>query len=521
MVARTPAAVSRLWDVLPLVSEDPRIQVTFAVDHGSVFSPAVDTRLREAGALILPWTDAVHVPFDLAVAASDNGGLHQLRAPLLLLPHGAGYHRYSAAEPGAISGVRRSTLIHDGSPVPHTLVVAHPGQVERVRQVDSTLADRTLVAGDPCLDRITASRPQRRRYRRAFAAESRVLVVLCSTWGPQSLFGRLPDLPRRVTAALPVDEYRVALVLHPNVWQHHGSLQVRSWLRTAVDAGLAVIPPEEGWRAALVAADLVISDHGSLTCYAVAASTPTLIAADGGPEVVPDSPLRLLLQRLPALRHGEPFDEQVDAAVARGAVARDVVDGMFAEQGAAAKALRERMYRILELAEPPWRAPTYAVPVPAPAIPRPEALQVAVRTAVHQADRLVLTLERRPATWEDWPEADHLTVCEAILEPGLLERASVIWNDDTYDTAESAQQWARTVLRAYPGARVAITGTTEGTLIASIRGAGYVTAQGISPRCVAGSAIYRWSLLPGKVKPTTIQVGTRTLRLEHFAPQHG
>ena len=30
-------------------------------------------------------------------------------------------------------------------------------------------------------------------------------------------------------------------------------------------AGLGVIPPQEGWRAALVGADVLIGDHGSVT----------------------------------------------------------------------------------------------------------------------------------------------------------------------------------------------------------------------------------------------------------------
>jgi hypothetical protein len=75
--------------------------------------------------------------------------------------------------------------------------------------------------------------------------------------------------------ALPSDEYRVALVLHPNVWSWYGEFQIESlWLDRARDAGLLLLPPDNGWKAALISADLVIGDQGSVTLYAAALDKP-------------------------------------------------------------------------------------------------------------------------------------------------------------------------------------------------------------------------------------------------------
>lgn len=78
----------------------------------------------------------------------------------------------------------------------------------------------------------------------------------------------LPLILRRLTSELPIDEYRTAAVLHPNIWAGHGPGQVRLWLDRARRAGLALVDPLAGWRQALIAADLVIGDFGSVSYYA-------------------------------------------------------------------------------------------------------------------------------------------------------------------------------------------------------------------------------------------------------------
>jgi hypothetical protein len=477
VVARTPASINRLWDLLPLVLEDHRIAVTFAVDKGSVFSHPLNQALAGRGALIEDWADAVTADYDLALAASDNGDLHKLRAPLIRVPHGVGFHRKAPGQPGVISGLRPESLVHEGEIVPDTLVVAHDDQMDTVRAVVPELAPRVLVAGDPCLDRLLASRSRRQRYREAFATAGRQLILLCSTWGRFSLYGSDPNLPARIIAALPADRYRVALVLHPNVWTRHGALQVEAWLRHATDAGMIVVPHEEGWRAAIVAADLVVSDHGSLTSYAVGLHRPVLLAADGGPEVVAGSPMHRLIDRLPRLDTKDPLRRQLDDAVRRGDVSGDIATSIFAHPGRSAALLRRRMYETLALSEPPWGAFARPLPLPAVEVTEPDAFAVQVH-----ADGAKLVLQRYPVVWraDDRPSG-HLVAQKDVADPELLERAAVVWSDEPEDP--------RDLLRRWPGARVAVCRSA-----ARLRDGTEIETTGTVPRSVAGSVLYWWDV---------------------------
>lgn len=440
VIVRSPASLNRLLDVVPVFEGDTRVELVFTVDRGSRFSDGLVARLGACGARLVGWRQARSRRFDLALAASDNGDLHRVGAPLVLLPHGVGYQRFAAHEPGEISGLRRSTLVRDSEVVPSTLVVSHQDQLDVLHTVEPRLLPRAVVAGDPCFDRLVASAGRRDEYRSAFGATGKQLVVLCSTWGGRSLFGRRPDLATRVVAELETDRYRAALTLHPNVWARHGALQIRTWLRPALDAGLALVPPDEGWRAALVAADLVVSDHGSLTCYAAGIGAPVLLAEDGGPEVVPGSPIDTLRRRLPRLRQDIPLDEQVHDATP----APDVADAIFARRGQAIELLRAAIYRELRL--PPPETPARVRPVPVPDLTPAAPTVHAVRSALthKSADSASVVLRRFPAVTydEDQTHPRHLAANDAEVDPGWVERAAVVWRDRPHDSVAAARDWA-------------------------------------------------------------------------------
>ncbi|MCK2244426.1 MULTISPECIES: hypothetical protein [unclassified Crossiella] len=490
-----------MWDVLPLLLTDPRVAVTFAVDNGSVFSHRIRDHLAEAGARTVDWDTALTRRYDLALAASDNGELHRVRAPLILLPHGIGYHRRSPSDPTAISGLRRSALVRRNRIIPHTLVVAHDHQLAVIASVEPRLLPRALVAGDPCLDRIRVSEPRRREYRTAFGADRRELVLLCSTWGRHSLFGACTELPARILAALPTDRFRCALVLHPNVWAQHGVLKINALLRRATDAGLAVVPPEQGWQAAIVAASLVISDHGSLSSYSVGAGRPLLLATDGGPEVVPGSPLDHLRQRLPRLRLDEPLEPQIEQALGQdpGSAA-----AIFARTGQAAAILRARMYAVLGLPEPAWKALPEPLPTPEITMAEPDALRVRV------SGTTTLTMRRYPVVPGESEPPGHLAVSEHAADPEQLERAAVVWSAARHDCLADADEWGAVTLRRWPGAQVAVTEVAPGSIVALFRDGHRLTGQATVPRSLAGSALYHWIPLGRPGTELTIQAGANS-----------
>ncbi|MBB4679097.1 hypothetical protein [Crossiella cryophila] len=173
-----------------------------------------------------------------------------------------------------------------------------------------------MLAGDPCYDRMLASRHLTPRYRAALAAPTgRTLIAITSTWSDTALFAT-PDLIRRLLAELPADTHQLALILHPNIWHHHGPQQVRTWLADCLRAGLLLLPEHEGWRATLLAADLVIGDHGSVTCYAAALDRPVLLATFPADRVAPGSPVARLGELAPRLDLAVALRPQLERAIA-------------------------------------------------------------------------------------------------------------------------------------------------------------------------------------------------------------
>lgn len=147
----------------------------------------------------------------------------------------------SRAPRSRLSGVVPDRLLESGRA---WLAISHPGQEDQLLATHPMATGRTLLVGDPCFDELLVSLDQAGAYRAALGVpDGQRLVVLSSTWGPTSLIGQNPGLPARLLAALPYDEFRVAAIIHPNVWSGHGAWQIRTTLAAALDAGLILIPP--------------------------------------------------------------------------------------------------------------------------------------------------------------------------------------------------------------------------------------------------------------------------------------
>jgi hypothetical protein len=95
---------------------------------------------------------------------------------------------------------------------------------------------------------------------------------------------------------------------------------VRAWLADSMRRGLILVPPEEGWRAVLAAADVVIGDQGSVTCYAAAIGRPVLLASFPREELDPASAVAGLGRVAPRLRADRPAVRQLGEAVCARAV---------------------------------------------------------------------------------------------------------------------------------------------------------------------------------------------------------
>jgi len=370
-------AATRLADIMPLLEADRRIQAVYTCAPGSV-SPGWTTEyLARLGAVVIPWRQATQTQFDLAVAAS-YPHLERLHAPVLHVPHGIGFNKYLKRWEGAgpeagreMCGMERAALIHRGRVIPSAMVVPTSRDLQRLRRGCPEAAPVATVAGDPAFDRLAASLPSREVYRQALGVQDRTLVVVSSTWGPGSLLQRWPDLLGELTSQLPADSYRVVAIAHPHVWAWCGRRQLRAWLAETMRAGLILLPPEEGWRAALAAADCVVGDHGSVTCYAAAIGRPVALASFPAEELDPACTVARLGRLAPRLRLGEDLTAQLGQLArawtpARHRMIRDLVTGA---PGRSAGLIRTLMYQLLNMAEPD------SVPIARPvAVPRPLAV---------------------------------------------------------------------------------------------------------------------------------------------------
>ncbi|MFJ8744256.1 hypothetical protein ACIRL2_33385 [Embleya sp. NPDC127516] len=526
-VIHNVTSATRLLDLLRLFEGDTRIQTVFTCTGSSAFEHGIPEFVRDHGLVCLPWAQAIATKFDLAITTSRGGDLHRINAPIIGTPHGMGYNKIlrqeagssprprETASPGSF-GLTAEWLTHDGAVVPSAVVLSHDEQLSRLAEGCPEALPSAVVAGDPCLDELRAGLPFRDDYRAAWGMlPGQKLVVVSSTWSRESQLGKSRDVLRHVLATLPRDEFRVAAVIHPNVWYAHSPWQVRSWLAPLQSAGLTLVRPEgDGWKAALVAADALIGDYGSVTFYGAALGLPTLLSgipADG--TLAESSPIARLLPLLPRVDATLPLPRQLDAAERRlrtdPAVA-EVTANATSLPGGSARTLRTLFYDRLGLNEP-------AEPVVVRPVEVPDARSVVEsrRSPVAPASMSAVTFEgdvvalrRYPAHLAGGTDAlltdAHLVVDEAEPDDRLRLRADVVVGRPPASAGHLAE-----LLRAHPGCRVAalpdgvracVVGTSSGWR-ATVR---WESADPRMSAAVVASAVYGRSA--GGGDPTTLSV---------------
>ncbi|WP_308438993.1 hypothetical protein [Streptomyces longispororuber] len=531
LIVHNVTSATRLLDVLPLFRDDLRVQLLATCTGSSPYRAGVAELLRDVGVPVLPWDQALRTPVDLAVAASFGGQLPRYAGRLAVLSHGVGYNKrltrpgqarsgpvrpgQALGAPEPVFGLSPQWLLADGAPFVDALVLSHPEQVERLRAVCPEAVPSAVLAGDPCYDRLLAARHHRERYRRALGVRrGQRLVLLNSTWNPESLFGDggdgdrpdrdgdvLPALLPRLTAELPADEYRVAAVLHPNIWYGHGPGQVRMWLDRARRGGLTLVDPLAGWRQALVAADVTLGDFGSVSYYSAALGTPVLLGAAGERVLGADSPLAAFVRAAPRLNPYRPLRPQLDAAVARHVPVPGPAELTSSAPGRSAELLRRAFYGLMGIPEP--TAPALLEPLPLPPYEPPaRTAPVRVLTRLRGAAEVAVARYADPRDEPDAEGAAHTAVHEDTLDPALLTVADVIVREGAADDPRLGPPaaWAAEVLGRYPhcGLAAYVTGPGECT-VRTRDGQVLVLAGGardVDPAACA-SALFAW-LASGK-----------------------
>ncbi|MFI9394110.1 hypothetical protein ACIG53_24895 [Streptomyces bauhiniae] len=511
-VARTLTSATRVLDVLGLLRPEDGIDKYCTVNPGSAFAEGLPEYLASMGVQVLTWKEATRRSFDLAVACAVHPSMRRLRAPLMVLPHGAGYNRLvteSTGDTTSPAGLSRRELVHRGRVVPAAIGLSHHDQLARLLRTCPEAVPRAAVIGDWCFQRILASRQMRDWYRdRLGVADGRRLVVIHSTWSEHSLLGRYPQLPLDLVTSLPSDEFAVAAVFHPNVWARHSSLAVLERLGKAMDAGLMVIPPQEGWRAVVVAGDCVIGDHGSTTFYSAAADRVTLLAANGLDELDPASPAAAFGRSAPRIDPGGDLYAQLLCAEKDHdpSVLRPIVDSQLADVDKSGELTQRRLYAFLE--HRGVRLPE-APPDPSP-VPHPEPIRRLPPTAYEVTGTVhgdgTVDVQR-------WPLVAGHCERERGFYAVATETSHTVWKQSAdvvarvlAGAAPSPPEWCLREAERYPGAAVLVARIDEASAVVRLPGGTLLEARTSRPwggpqpaldPLVLGAAVNLW-LMDGR-----------------------
>jgi hypothetical protein len=494
-------SATRMLDLLSVFDGDRRVQTVFTVTESSLLDGGTAEFLDQRGMLRIPWEAATTGEFDLAITASRGGELHRINAPIIFSSHGAGYNKYLSRKPEAGSrkpeagsrkpeagsrkpeagsrkpeagsrkpeafGLDSRWLMHEGRVVPSALVLSHEEQLRRLERSCPEAVPMSVVAGDATFDRLHASVAFREDYRGALGLQDgQRLVVVSTTWGRGSLMGQESEgagALRAALAELPREEFRVLATIHPNAWFGHGAWQMLSWLAPLAEQGLLLPAPEtETWKAALLAADYLIGDHGSLTMYGLALHLPVLLGAFDTTNVADRSPMAAAGRELRRYDPRASLLAQLEKAAAEQAESAPVTrlrSLVTSRPGQAAALLRQLFYQHLDLPEP--ELPTAPRPIALPVRPDSTRL-VPLRPAVYAAATASgphVVVRRFPASLQRDSAQRHLVGTHLVVDiddpdPGWLGAAGVLVVPPGRPLhAGGEEAWQRT-LQAHPGALV-------------------------------------------------------------------
>jgi len=313
----------------------------------------------------VPWPQVLTTRYDLVLSAC-FGGLDETIGPRVKLPHGINGARSRIGpfpDEEVQHDLRREKLMKDGKVVPSALMLSHEDELAVLAKSCPEALPYAVVAGCPSFDRMLVSRHLARRYRRALRVRPwQKLVVVSTTWSEHSLWGSDPTVFARLRAALPSWRYRIVVIVHPFVWLIHGRPTVLARLK---EAGVTALPYREGWRAALIAADLLAGDHGSVTQYGAALGLPIMMTTRSLKDVRRGSTADRLSRLVTPFDPGKPLLQQVRTALKAGG-SRDFADLALSNHGQAIEIILHACYELLGIPKPAGvvRAEPLRTPVP-------------------------------------------------------------------------------------------------------------------------------------------------------------
>ncbi|WP_344923851.1 hypothetical protein [Saccharopolyspora gregorii] len=191
VVVHNVTAMTRLLDVLPVFEGDFRVQLSYTWNGSDPFPDGLHRMLAERGIPLISWEQALLTRFDLALAAN-LGGLVEIDAPIVSIPHGIRYTKVLSRRTGepenrrtgepenrrtgeprtgepenrrtgepenwrVAFGLDPQWVLYEGRPIASALVMSHEDQRAQLAAAVPEALGTAVVAGDACYDRLLTS----------------------------------------------------------------------------------------------------------------------------------------------------------------------------------------------------------------------------------------------------------------------------------------------------------------------------------------------------------------------------
>ncbi|KAF0846698.1 hypothetical protein FNL39_104119 [Nocardia caishijiensis] len=322
-----------------------------------------------------------------------------------------------------------------------------------------------------------ASRALRPSYRQAFGlSPGQKLVVVSSTWGPESLLGAAPGLLLRLAEQLPFDEFRILLAPHPNIVAGHSSWQFGEYTAAARRAGVTIPKDVDAWRTAIIAADIVVGDHGSVPFYSAALGIPLILATAPVESVDPRSPIAKLLDTAPRIDIRGDLATQIRDVIIDHDPDRysPITTFTTSEPDASPANLRSLMYRTMKFPEPAEPAELSALPMPSQPLHAPHSYLAVVRSGRNRTASIIRYPAERLRSGYETPRGTYIVVGTTEPRRRWMQLADAVVGDPSSQTTA----WIAETLAALPGSMLAAAPDEAGVWYLGDRTGTIVTATG-------------------------------------------
>lgn len=190
---------------------------------------------------------------------------------------------------------------------------------ERAVRKDPRLEDVIEVVGSPLADDILDADDSRNAVRDKMGVDPGTKVVfVLSTWGEHSLLHTMGDtIIEEARRLMQRTEFRFIITAHPHDYRSRRSdgLTWEAYLELLISKGFFVRKPHESWIPAMVASDVLLTDHTSLAVYGALIGRPSVWVPVPDMLIAPNSILWQLREISPCLDQPSKLGEVLTRAI--------------------------------------------------------------------------------------------------------------------------------------------------------------------------------------------------------------